>query len=343
MATVAEILAESFAKIRSKGIVIGTSTSEEAEFLNISAGHLSRIRNERVPLTDDLIAKIVTAFAKDDTKSADLLRERLIRAKMRVHSRVQTSAHERSATPARSRSEYSIELVSVLFKRLSAPDSFLAVDYRDLPQTRKGGRYPEFALEAAEAVKKGLSFALFQPFGNPDLIRVKRDNLPDQPGAKLFFDACHYLYELTTGVRDVYHYIKNAAEQDGPCKGSIVLYEAVRMQDGKEVAPSLAACGIQSRLFYADYNESPRHYQEVYEWVVAHPDGDCFIPRGEASINPTAVRTQFSPILNYWEEHGHTLPDRDTLPAAYKEFIEPLFGKDAGGETRWQAWTEEKQ
>jgi hypothetical protein len=341
--TVAEILAESFANVRSKGKVIGTSTAEEADFLGISPGHLSRIRNERVPLTDDVIDKIVFAFTKGDRKRSDLLRERLTQAKMVTHSRIKVAAGDkRLATLPSLFSEYSVQQVGTLFQRLSVPNSLLAVDYRDLPQARKKGRYPKFALAAAEAIKKGLSFALFQPFGSAEKILEKeaffRESFPAQPNARPFLDACHYLFDLATGVREVYEFIKFEAERDGRCEGSIVLYEAVRLQDGKEVPLSLAACGIQSRLFYADYSDSLRHYREVYEWVVTHPDSDCFVQREEASINLAAVKTQFSPIIEYWEKDKTKLPVGKQVAEAYADFFDPLFGKEARLETKWRDW-----
>jgi len=337
--TVAEILTDSFARIRSQGIVIGTSTSEEAEFLGISAGHLSRLRNEKVPLTDDVINKIVNAFAKGDSKRGDLLRERLMRAKMVVHSRVN---REKLSTAPSLFSQYSIEQISVFFKRISVSGSFLAVDYRDLPQSRKGGRYPKLALKAAEAVKNGLSFALFQPFGSAEELQKKEESLRRKfgadPEAKSFLDAYHYLYDLAMGVREVYRYMKEESEKDGPCKGSIVLYEAIRIKDSVKVAPSLTACGIQSRLFYADYSDSIRHYREVYEWVVAHPDDDFFIQRGEASINLAAVRAQFSPIFNYWEANEHKLPVGEEITKAYEKFFSP-FGQETERDIRWRDWS----
>jgi hypothetical protein len=349
--SVAEILEECFAKARAAGAVIGTSTSDEAVFLGISAGHLSRIRNERVPLTDEVIAKITSAFAEGNKKYSEALREKLTRIKMLAHARVKTGVREKrlsSSSATSTPTKYSIENLDSLFERISSPGSLLAVDYRDLPQARKGGRYPKFGLKAAEAVKKGLSLALFQPFGSPETIfeketlieeTLKKTNALDKPEGKAFLDACHYLLDLAVGVREFYRYVTDEANRGGGGEGSIVLYEAVRIHNGKEeISPSLAACGIQSRLFYAEYSDSIRSYKEVYEWVVAHPDEDCFIQRDNLSINLAAVRTQFSPILTYWENNKGKLPVGEQVDKAYEEFSYPFLGKEAKGETRWRDW-----
>jgi hypothetical protein len=350
--TVADILEECFANARATGAVIGTNTSDEAEFLGISAGHLSRIRNERVPLTDEVIDKIASAFAKHDMKQREALRDRLVRVKMVSHARIKPSARNKRLSTSNATSllaKYSIENLDSLFGRLSKPESLLAVDYRDLPQARKEGRYPRFAIKAAEAVKKGLSLALFQPFGSPEKISYKEDQIKetllktkalDKPEAKSFLDACHYLFDLAVGVREFYEYVSGEANEGGECLGKIVLYEAVRTHNGKEEAtPSLAACGIQSRLFYAVYSDSIRSYKEVYEWVVAHPDEDCFIQRDNLSLNLAAVRTQFSPILSYWDENKKILPVGKQVDEAYENFINPFLGKEAKGETRWRDWS----
>jgi hypothetical protein len=151
----------------------------------------------------------------------------------------------------------------------------------------------------------------------------------------MFLDACHYLFDLAMGVRAFYENVTNEL-QNAESKGSIVLYEAVRGINGN-TSPSLTACGIQSRLFYADYTDSIRH-REVYEWVVAYPDNDRFIRRAELSINLAAIRTQFSPILNHWEKHKK-LPVGEEVEKLYREIITPLLGEESEGETRWRDYT----
>lgn len=341
--TIAGILDECFAKARGTGTVIGTTTAEEAKFLDMSAGHLSRIRNERVPLTDEVIAKIVLAFTKGDKKRSEALKGKLTRLKMVAHANAATAAREKKFSPMADIGEYSIENLVSFFDNISSTGNLLAVDYRDLPQAKPGGRYEKFALNTIEGVKRGLSLALFQPFGTAEKILEKEKLLEGKaltvPDARMFLDACHYLFDLAMGVRAFYENVTQELEKEtekgGEIKGSIVLYEAVRGSDD-EMGPSLAACGIQSRLFYADYTDSIRH-REVYEWVVAYPDNDRFIRRGELSINLAAMRTQFSPILNYWEKYTK-LPVGEDVENAYKEFITPLLDKEAKGETRWREY-----
>ena len=310
MKTTADLLKEWFSGAREEGVKVGNTVGDEAAFLGVSAGHYSRIRNGKAPLSEEIINKILDRFAKDDAER-EHLRAQLIEAQ-----------GGKAATPAPDMEEFSVEKNARLFDRLSRRGSLLCVDYRDLPQATPRGAYRKMAEKAGEAISMGLSFAMFQPFGRAeDILERQRQVAADFKkyyDAKSLLEAYSYLAKLAIAVREVYEFMKGLA--GGGAEGHIVLYEA-------KVVPSIIACGINSRLFYAEYDdEDGRHHKEVYEWVVAasHPSSKhFFIERDQNSINVTAVSQQFYPIPPYWADNEYRLPDTDVLlKRAFESFGE---------------------
>src|SRR5690349_3408529 len=78
MKTPKEILDDLFKTVRAQEPSKLKNIGEEAKFLNMSVGHLSRLKNQRVVLTDDAINRIVLAFTPyliDETHQQRLKRE----------------------------------------------------------------------------------------------------------------------------------------------------------------------------------------------------------------------------------------------------------------------------
>jgi transcriptional regulator with XRE-family HTH domain len=316
MKSLAEILRENFERLRDSGAVIARNAAAEAEFLGISASHLSRLLNGKVPLTDRFIDKLASYFAKEDREY-----------KEKVRAELNASKEEKPANRPFEIASIFIEEVGNLFDTISHPRSLLCVDYRDKPQAGDRGAYPKLAGRASEAVAKGLSFAMFQPFGTPEAIAEKLRSIAtaeaetETEEGYVDYDpllpAYTYLYQVASEVRRVYYKMrKKAAEEQG--KGQVVLYEA-NYKD-----PSIFGCGISSRLFYVSSYAKDRHTEKFYEWVVgaSKPEGEhYFIERDNRSIDLAAIRQQFHPIPDYWLKNDYRLPENnDELEAAYNAF-----------------------
>jgi hypothetical protein len=189
--------------------------------------------------------------------------------------------------------------------RLSHPNTWVCVEYRDLPRASEGGRYEDIAEVVGKAIKAGLCFAMFQPFGSEEGDAHKARHLP--PAVR------SYLYNMIGEVRAAYAKLAMAAENAGvkeeDVRRRLVLYERM---DGAGLT-----MGFQSRLFCAKLPDRYGPIHEVWEWVAA-PGEDLFVRR---DIDSKAVSQQFFEITAFLEmlkQDGE--PAR--LPASGRELAE---------------------
>ncbi|HEX8565077.1 MAG TPA: hypothetical protein VF648_05355 [Pyrinomonadaceae bacterium] len=345
MATFDTIWNEIFNKIQKNGEDALNTVAAQAEYIGISAAQISRIKSGKSSLTDNVIESIVKKVSEFDQEYAKTLTDKL--KKVQFESIKEnlgiTGRHEVVESLV---DKYSIKKAEELFEKLSNSKSLLCVDYRDFPQATIGGSYPVLAERAGEAVKKGLRFALFQPFGTAESLREMISKLNKQlehPKVMVTLKAYMYLYELTIKVRQVYSMMKEISKGG---LGQIVLYEAQIKE------PMITAIGLQSRLFLANYFEGNLHQKQIFEWVTAPNNEHFFIERSQLSLDLDAVGLQFHPIHKFWEENK-TLPEnikenkkenireKTELSDAYKSYaLETLLGK---GIVRWQNWSELKE
>jgi hypothetical protein len=289
-----------------------TTTIEQANALGISAGHWSQLKNGKVRLTDNVISKMAKRLAAQAVaKEEDVIRELTFSRDAAKHERLPSSGEI-------------FDAVEDFFSKVSNDDSLVCVDYRDFPQTTKDGPYPSLGKKAAEAIANGGSFAMFQPFGSAEGQQKKLiftlDNKRPPEGHM-------YLLRLANEVRKVFGDIKHAAEKLAGgrerIQDKIVLYEA------KE-ALSLPACGISSRMLYANYMEDERRNEKVYQWIAGMNDRDYFIERSTSSISLDAIAQQFDPIFTFWSKKKH-------LPRTDKHWKEAT--KDSvDQELKWEVW-----
>ncbi|HRI04919.1 MAG TPA: hypothetical protein PLL77_14365 [Pyrinomonadaceae bacterium] len=324
----AEILDREFAKARAAGLVIKRSVLAEAQFLKISGPYLSRLRNQKVPLTRDIAEKIAEGF-KEFREPAELLSE------------FEGLVGVKNAFPKAQKSErldlkYSINEAAKLFDKLSRPGGLLCVDYRDLPQATKDGAYPKLAERANEAVKAGLCFAMFQPFGSVESIntlitKLASDGNIKKDGAAAALDFANYLKRLAEEVREVYKIM--AADTVGHL-GNIVLFEADRTH------PITTATGFQSRIFWTNYFDGEKHQKQLFEWVTCPNNEHFFVERSKDVLGYEAVRFQFHPIPEHWEDTGELPRKKADLDKAYAKYkMSALFPERF---LKWKIWPEDK-
>lgn len=298
--TLAGLLDEALSRARAAGAKIGATQAAEAEILGVSPSYLSKLRNGKAPITEAFAASFAEKLEPSDRARRRTLEQELLRTREGWFSASEDEPAAEDPLP---------RVVTDFFDRLGQPGSLVCVDYRDLPQAVSTGSYPSAARDAATAVARGLSFAMFQPFGPVEELRDRRNAAAMNGGVSPPFERLFdYLYKLAQDVRRVHLEMLAAAERIArergePMLGQIVLYEA-------ESAPkNPAGCGIQSRTFYVDHWSGAHHLTDIYEWIVG-ADGHSFVQRSGESLHADAVREQFYPVPDLWREHGQRLPVR---------------------------------
>lgn len=313
MKTPKQIIDELFAQARAKEPERFKSINDEAGFLGMSVGHLSRVKNMRVTLTDEVIDRIVRAFAVEDGDEE-------FQSNLRQELRLSRDARAQAGSPQASKSVSVMQgAVSDFFARHAQSNHLLCCEYRDLPQVSDiKGAFPSIAEDAARAVASGLAYAFFQPFGKPEVISQEITkciamNL-DQVGLQ-------YLLDVAMSVRNAFNKVKTLAEEINP-DVQIVLYEA----DKKKIEVS----GVQSRLFYVDYPgvSKKERSRRIYQWI-SGADHHYFIERDKETISAGALAEQFLPVTKYWSLNNR-------LPATDEELREAE--SKCGGTVKWSVW-----
>ncbi len=272
-----------------------SKNKDQAEFIGISQPHLSRIRGGDSRLTEDLATRIARKLGPSDNVEA---RERLRQDLLDAASEAAFSAG-------------SLKGVLDLFVLLKEKrNGLICVEYRDKPRTvRDAGRNP-FISALAEAIVEGLCFAQFQPFGK---------NFGQDDSGCHALDVRSYLGALQLEVRKVHRLIreetirtatrlKKSDTEIDEAASRVVLYE-------RDSQLPVLGSGIQSRLFYVEY-EDERSHQEVWEWI-AGQEQDAFIRRdAEWSAPVNVIQKQFTPITVYWSRYQKLPRDDDAFEEA---------------------------
>lgn len=297
MKTPKQLLDELFDGVRSQDPSLDKTIAAEAKFLGISVGHLSRIKNQRVVMTDEQIDRIVDRFIPDLTDEAQ--RQSLKRELTR--SREAAAISSPTATP--NEIFVSQGAVKDFFARYAGPGTLLCCEYRDRPQINEvRGAFPSIGEDAARAVAAGLAYAFFQPYGRADQIVeaisdcVKRGEDPV---------GLRYLLDVAIEVRNAYKRVRNLAVKLNP-DIQMALYEADK--DKIEVS------GIQARLFYVNFPGpgTKEREQKIYQWI-AGTDNHYFIERDKESVGAGAIAQQFIPVTAYWSKYTRLPTTEDEL------------------------------
>lgn len=298
-----------------------------AEKIGVSAAQISRIRNGRSNLSNEVVDKIVAPIAKLNRTYAENVRERLKGVQFQlIENRLVDSETESNVYRHpidRDRGD-AIRLIEGLFDTLvSAEHAILCVEFRDNP---RAGTSPKFAKLAGEAVCAGrdLCVALFQPYGSQEERLeihnqyMKTEN-PDGTIAEAYLD----LWRLAGTVRSVYREILTHCPDQGT---RVALYEA------KRTPVSLCAIGMQSRLFYTRSQIGDDWKPSAYNWVTSRSDGDVFVELSEPNVSMDVIRAQFRPVAE-WGKPDYKLMVNDTLDNAYNNSSWCESG------VRWKNWS----
>lgn len=253
--------------------------AEDAKVLNISIGTLSQLRNGKAEITDRVIDKIAKKLAADGKyKEEDV-----------VKKLQETRISQSSPTTA-------IEVFHQFFETKPDVERLICFAYRDIPQTRDQGKYPDYIYKYATVIKNGLTCAFFQPFGPIEEIKNKAISAITN-GDTEAIDRWNFIYKVADGVHEVFQKTKIILEDKSVAnditenKGQIVLYESAHL-------PSLINCIVHSRLFYS-YQISEINEVRIAQ-LIQEKDEERFIECSTDQSFQTAIATQFYPIVNYW-------------------------------------------
>jgi transcriptional regulator with XRE-family HTH domain len=313
-----------------------------AEKIDLSDAQLSRVKSGKSKLSDNVINKIYDYFAKSNKKYANELKERL--EKIKSESKNKSDINVELYPPK----SIAVQELEKLFQTLSQEGTLLIIDYRDFPISLTS--FKELIEATVSAVKAGLNVCYCQSFGNRNSLVKKKNTISEKSlktnislieSADEIINAYDYLSRLAVKVNKIYCAVKERLVDEE--KNRVVLYEASYSQNEKDsdAIPTIVACGISSRLFYADYKDTNNESKtKIYEWISSQNDNHYFIERSNATLNFNAVKMQFNPMPAYWKKYGKLPKDNKELEKAYEEFG---LGKIFEGESepiKWKVWEE---
>lgn len=294
----------------------GASTSE---FLGITKSQYSRLRNGKISLTTETANKLAEGFYP--LSGPLFLGDESDERRQKFIHNLQFAAKEEKNTASNPQAVVcvgSTDSIEEFFKQLAVEGNRLFVEYRDLPRASPMAKYKSLSHNLAEAIFGGMDFAMFFPFGSPSTENKKKPN----PS----FAVTNYLKTCREAVATTFelilseianHTIDEINEASSPqiaeqifkngidSANRIVLYERSSIHSGFQ--DEIFGGGIQSRLFYCEYNlqnpnsPSEEMESEVWEWVACVSDRypDYFLKRDVSSCPPTVIKEQFFPVSTF--------------------------------------------
>ena len=280
-----------FREILQENGVFPRTIVEEADLISITGGQLSRIKNKKSALTNNVIDSIVEKFGKDK-ESAVKIRERLEIAKNRDSLDLKKKGPVKSLTPVE-------EFHRDFFQTPEDVTRLICFSYREMPQSINRGQNPEYIETGTDEVKNspGLSCALFQFFGPLEAIQNKIDEAA-AAGDKDARKAWDYIHDVADGIHEMFGRIK---EELGNRERKTVLYEAL-------TAPSLENSNLHSRLMYSEElaGKTSRNVRTCQ--LIFGKSRDAYIEGITETGFQIAVAAQFSSVLDYWRNNNGILP-----------------------------------
>ena len=305
-----------------------------ADWLDTDPATYSRILNGRMKLTQRRALDWATRLVPGDpTASLDLARallesEDVKPPAMTVGQFCDRIVAEGGAVPA--------ERISELFQALKGEDirkPLICVEYRDLPRAGPASKYEGLSHLVGDAVANGICFAMFQPFGEsiklPTMVGP-RETAPSINTATYMLqiqDKCRLAYQ--SFQQDALNILAETRKKSGRSlkEDEATVARRIRLYERVESRPALGL-GFQAKLFYVVYytktsdGTTVRH-ERILQWV-STPRRDLLLYRGEAELNPDAIRDSFYPVGHFFDVEGY-LPDTKQ-PNVEREIRKKLGG-----------------
>jgi hypothetical protein len=219
------------------------------------------------------------------------------------------------------------ERISDLFEALTqAHDPLVLIEYRDVPRAGPQAKYQDLGRALGKAIADGISVAMLMPF------RPEATSNEDEGEAAGASRASRYSLDVRDGCRRAYVAFRRFAVEELGETRKLEADERLRLYEAASDVSSVGCTGIQAKMFYVQYNTGGpggillRHHR-IFQWV-ATPTRDWLLYRGEAHIDPEALRDSFFPIPHVFDLLGAERP-MDRLPNL----------PDPTDKVAWQAWS----
>lgn len=344
-----------------------------AAFLgNLDKGTFSRILNGSLPLTKQRARKWAEFLFNDDSDQAAAFSRRLYEAAQESPSALSVSGFfedmlaRGGVIPA--------ERITELFEALQSSDLervLICCEYRDLPRAAPDARYEYLANCVGEAIAAGVSFAMFQPFGEE--IPLPLDNEPNRAA----LNAAIYMTQVKTKCIDAYKLFQSRAldalrDRDAkalPRPSTLKILDAGNAKaperdEGIEKVCRLMAeleknlspdellissrlklyarsiqgmpylgSGFQGRMFYIRYTTVADgiNHARIMQWV-STPKQDLLVYRGQNEITPDALKDSFYPIPHFFDSPAARLPLKIDDSDDYGPGVRNYLKQRPGGE-----------
>jgi hypothetical protein len=341
-----EILRPRFEKLG----VAATRLAWAAHLDGLDKGTLSRILNGSMPLTADRALKWAHLLLPDESPEVpEAFASRLLEAAQQaIQPLTVTEFFEDMLARG---GAVSAERIKELFKALQLPGItrvLICCEYRDLPRAAPDARYEYLAKSVGQAIAAGISFAMFQPFGEE--IPLPLDEQPDRPA----LNAALYMMQIKTKCIDAYKLFRNQAmmslekrDEDGLEKpatlnilkkegekiieheeqidvlrerintssnenyssNDILISSRLQLYERSKAGKAHLGSGFQSRMFYIRYTTEGVNHARIMQWV-STPNKDLLIYRGQNEIMPDALKDSFYPIPHFFDSPVGRIPSR---------------------------------
>lgn len=222
----------------------------------------------------------------------------------------------------------------------------ICCEYRDVPQSGPDSSHEFLSEHVGKAIAKGVSFAMFQPFG--ETIPLPADGNPNSPA----FNAAIYMMKIRSKCIGTYKLFQKIAVDaisgddsnerpqqlnilelnDGKIicetyeidklvekigqdrnyettKFDLIIRSRLQLYHRSNVGESYLGSGFQGRMFYIRYTTKvdERNHERIFQWISA-PKNDLLIYRGEVDIDPNALKDSFYPIPHFFDSTVARLP-----------------------------------
>lgn len=309
MSSVAQLLDERF---RELGLF---KNAPRARYLRTDESTYSRILNGHLTLSESRAGKWATLlFPAEMPAAADFQRRLLGDARPATVREFFDRMVAAGGTLEAGRMSDLLDVMETVMRPL------LCIEYRDVPRAGPASKYEGLGSRLGQAVAHGVNVAMFQPFGHENPLRflahAENSNQSLSIATQLLQiqQKCRNAYvtfwqdaldECKTGGR------RNKEPGDEELSDEDLIDRRLRLYERFTNEPFYGS-GFQAKLFYAQYlteaegGASVRH-QRILQWI-STPRRDLLVYRGQADIDPDAIRDGFYPVGHFFDAAGYLPP-----------------------------------
>lgn len=329
MTTIPQLLEEQFRALKI------FKDAARARHLKTDQATYSRILNGKLKLTPKRARAWSAILFPIDTDKASAFERRLLGEDRprTVREFFERLVADGGAVPA----ERMADLLEVL---ATVARAVVCIEYRDLPRAGPASKYEGMGPSLGLAIARGVSVAMFQPFGLANPLSFLAEG-----GSSQSLAIATYLSQLQQKCRGAYLTFQQDAlnacrdgarvdreKGDKDLSDEELVDRRLRLYE-RRIGEPFEGSGFQAKLFYVQYltgeegNESATiRHQRLFQWL-STPRQDLLVYRGETDLSPDAIRDGFYPIGHYFDCLGYLPVDGDeTADEVIRKKMPPVPG-----------------